>query len=103
MLKFSGFAGLTSCLGGRARRASPANASHGRASSGASGAWYVAGRGSILNAARARGAEAPWRAATHSSDATRRVEVLPADGGIDTEAGMLSGISRKRSLRSSLY
>ena len=42
-------------------------------------------------------------AQAHSSNSTTKVEGVAGIKKVDTEAGMLSGISRKRSVRSSPY
>ena len=44
-----------------------------------------------------------FNAQTHSSNGTTDVEDVAGIKKVDTEAGMLSGISRKRSVRSSPY
>ena len=50
-----------------------------------------------------QGQEAPWHADTHTQQHQKNWNVLVAWVSIDTEAGMLSGISRKRSIRSNPY
>ena len=47
-----------------------------------------------------QGPESTYNTQPHSDNNTTDVDYVPESNGLDTEAGMLSGISRKRSLRS---
>ena len=105
MLKFSGFADLTSCLGWKARSAccSPGLPAGARQPNRTKDALQVACRKSpyALNASGAR-----RHLDTHilDSNPTHRGRRRPLEVyEIDTEAGILSGISRKRSVRSKSY
>ena len=103
MLRFSGFADLTSCL----RVCMKHTTSRGFPTSTAAGlhqrcltSFAPGGNPRALSTsvvARHSNAQA------HSSNGTTEVEGVAGIKEVDTEAGMLSGISRKRSVRSSPY
>ena len=100
MLKFSGFADLTSCLQMYetyyTKGLSPehSNRLHSRCL-----ASCVLGRHPhVLSTSEAAGHS---DAQAHPNNVTTKVEGVAGIKEVDTEAGMLSGISRKRSVRSS--
>ena len=102
MLKFSGFADLTSCLrmyeAYYIKEVAPKhnNKLHQRRL-----ASCVPRRNpNALNTSKAAG---HFDAQAHPSNGTTKVEGVAGIKEVDTEAGMLSGISRKRSVRSSPY
>ena len=102
MLKFSGFADLTSCLRmyeiqyikGIAPKHS--NKLHQRCLASS----VPRRKTHVLNTSEAA---RHFDAQAHPSNATTKVEGVAGIKEMDTEAGMLSGISRKRSVRSSPY
>lgn len=102
MLKFSGFADLTSCLHmyetDYIKEFAPKHNSKTHQRRLAS---CVQRRNPhALSASEAAG---HFDAQTHPSNNTTKVEGVAGIKIVDTEAGMLSGISRKRSVRSSSY
>ena len=102
MLKFSGFADLTSCLQMYEtyciKELAPKHNNKSRQRRLASCAPRR--NPHVLNASKAAG---HFDAQAHPRNSTTEVEGVAGIKKVDTEAGMLSGISRKRSVRSSPY
>ena len=66
-------------------------------------AWRFAGRGTHTFSAWAKGAKSLWLASMHNERLQDLQVRSSAEGKVDTEADMLSGISRKRNAHSSHY
>ena len=109
MLKFSGFADLTSCQDiGNAKEAQQSKGSGARSDKATDeaprGVRLVAGRNSNVHFMHQGQQRAPWCTETDSRHRRLHKQSLEArrqhETEVDSEAGMLSGISRKRSIRS---
>ena len=109
MLKFSGFADLTSCQDiGNAKEAQQSKGSGARSDKATDeapkGVRLVASRNSNVHFMHQGQQRAPWCTETDSRHRRLHKQSLEArrqhETEVDSEAGMLSGISRKRSIRS---